>query len=151
MRIARLASLASLASLLVALTSAGVPAPAVSNGEALVTVTFAHPESYTDLRLSCVSTDADGRSLRSELERFLAASAAPLVPAGQRLEITVTNIDMAGDLESWRGSGRCDVRIMKDTYPPRIDLAFRLVDEAGKEQALLGEWRRRELGRGPAS
>jgi hypothetical protein len=40
---------------------------------------------------------------------------------------------------------------MKDTHPPRIDLAFRLVDEAGKEQALLGEWRRRELGRGPAS
>ena len=143
-------------------------------------MTFAHPEKFTDLRLSCVSRDPDARSLMVDLEAFLTATAAPLVPAGQRLLITVTNVDMAGDIESWRGPGRCDVRIMKDTYPPRIDLAFRLLDAEGKEiraasrrlrdsnylvnagpasstdhlryeKALLGEWVRRELGRGTGS
>ena len=87
----RLARLASLASLVVALAAG--PLAAV---EAPVTVTFAHPETYPDLRLSCVSRDADARSLMAEIEAFLVATGAPLVPAGQRLEITITSIDMAG-------------------------------------------------------
>ena len=124
----QIARLASLASLLCTLTSAAAWA-----ADAPVTVTFAHPEKYTDFRLSCVSRDTDAR--------------------------------MAD--ESWRGPGRCDVRVMKDTYPPRIDLTFRLVDGDGKElragsrklrdsitdhlryeKALLGDWLRHELGRG---
>jgi hypothetical protein len=52
---------------------------------------------------------------------------------GQRLEITVTNIDMAGDIETWRGPGRCDQRIMKDVYPPRIDIQFRVLGADGAE------------------
>jgi len=157
MSLARLTRLASLASLLVGLASGAAPA-----ADAPVAVTFAHPEQYTDLRLSCLSRDTDARSLMAELEAFLTAAAAPLVPAGQRLGITVTNVDMAGDIESWRGPGRCDVRVVKDTYPPRIDLTFRLLDGEGKgpasstdhlryEKALLGEWLRRELGRGAGS
>jgi hypothetical protein len=87
---------------------------------------------------------------------------------------------MAGDIESWRGPARCDVRVMKDTYPPRIDLTFRLVDGQGKElragsrklrdsnylvnagpssitdhlryeKALLGDGLRHELGRATRS
>ena len=141
----RLARLAPLASLLVALAAG--PLAAV---EAPVTVTFAHPETYPDLRLSCVSRNADARSLMAEIE----ASRGP---------------------ETWRGPGRCDVRVLKDTYPPRIDLTFRLLDGEGKEiragtrrlrdsnylvnagpsssidhlryeKALLGDWVRRELG-----
>jgi len=171
----QIARLASLASLLCTLTSAAAWA-----ADEPVTVTFAHPEKYTDFRLSCVSRDTDARSLMADLEAFLTATAAPLVPADQRLEITVTNIDMAGDIESWRGPGRCDVRVMKDTYPPRIDLTFRLLDGDGKElragsrklrdsnylvnagpssitdhlryeKALLGDLLRHELGRGPRS
>jgi hypothetical protein len=40
---------------------------------------------------------------------------------------------MAGDIESWRGPGRCDLRIMKDVYPPRIDLQFRLLGADGAD------------------
>ena len=56
-----------------------------------------------------------------------------MCPKGQRLEITVTNIDMAGEIESWRGPGRCDLRTVKDVYPPRIDLQFRLLGADGAE------------------
>jgi hypothetical protein len=45
-------------------------------------VTFIQPEEYTDLRLSCVSRETDARSLMADLEAFLTATAAPLVPAG---------------------------------------------------------------------
>ena len=100
----QIARLASLASLLFTLTSGAAWA-----ADAAVTVTFAHPEKYTDLRLSCVSRDTDARSLLADLEAFLTATAAPLVPEGQRLEITVTNVDMAGTSRAGadRGAATC--------------------------------------------
>ena len=88
-----------------------------------VSVVFANPEKYTDLKVTCVSRDTDARGLMATSTASSRATAAPPVPTGQRLEITLTNVDMAGDIESWRGPGRCDLRVMKDIYPPRIDLS----------------------------
>ena len=135
-----------------------------------VSVVFTNPEKYTDLKITCVSGDADTRALVGELTRFLQEAGARRVPEGQRLEITVTNIDMAGEIESWRGPGRCDLRIMKDVYPPRIDLQFRVLgaearagtrrlrdsnyltnaapvtaDHLRYEKALLLDWLQKEL------
>ena len=101
--------------------------------DARVSVVFANPEKYTDLKVTCVSGDAGARGLMSDLERFLREAAARRVPGGQRLEITVTNIDMAGEIESWRGPGRCDLRLMTDVYPPRVDLQFRILGADGAE------------------
>jgi hypothetical protein len=102
-----IARLAVLASLLAALAEA----PAAAQ-DAAVAGSFAHPETYTDLRLSCASRTTDARSLMGDLETYLVTTATPLLAPGQRLEITVTNIDMAGAIEDWRGPGRCDARIM---------------------------------------
>ncbi len=54
------------------------------------------------------------RTSLAVLTRFLQEAGARRVPEGQRLEITVTNIDMAGD-------------------PPRIDLQFRLLGADGAD------------------
>jgi hypothetical protein len=162
----------SLAALALCLAATGAPAQ-----DSRVSVVFAHAERYTDLRLSCVSPDADTRALTGELGRYLQEAAAPRVPEGQRLEVTLTNVDMAGEIESWRGPGRCDLRTVKDVYPPRIDLQFRWIgadraevragtrhlrdsnylthaapvtaDHLRYEKALLLDWLQREL-RAPA-
>jgi hypothetical protein len=118
-----------LAALALVLTAAGARA---DDGPP-VRVALAHPERYTDFRTSCVSRPADVRALADEVERFLRAAAAPLLPEGGRLEVTITDVDMAGDIESWRGPGRCDLRVMKDASPPRIALRFRLTDAEGTE------------------
>jgi hypothetical protein len=98
-----------------------------------VSVDWANPEKYTDLKVTCVTRDADARALMGELTRFLQEAGARRVPEGQRLEITVTNVDMAGDIETWRTPGRCDLRVMRDIYPPRIDLRFKLTGADGTE------------------
>ena len=118
----------SLAALALCLGATGAPAL-----DSRVSVVFAHPERYADLRLSCVSREADARAITDELGRFLQEAAAPRVPEGQRLEITVTNVDMAGEIESWRGPGRCDLRTVRDVYPPRVDLRFRWIGAGGAE------------------
>ena len=45
-----------------------------------------------------------------------------VLPAGQTLTVTFTDIDLAGDFEPWRGGQAMDIRIVKDVYPPRMDL-----------------------------
>ncbi len=81
----------------------------------------------------------------------------------------------AGGFEPWRGPQAADVRIVRDIYPPRIDLRFKLLGADGKllregsrqlrdasfmmrpdlypndplryEKTLLDDWVRAELGR----
>jgi hypothetical protein len=62
---------------------------------------------------------------------FLRQRAERLLPAGQQLDVTIDDIKLAGDFEPWRGPTMQDVRILKDLYPPRIDLHFRLTDASG--------------------
>ena len=90
------------------------------------------------------------------------------------LAIRVTDVDLAGEFEPRRGPQFDRVRIMREIYPPRIDLEFRLTDSEGTvaregrrqlrdplylaravlgdsdrlryEKELLGEWLREELG-----
>ena len=63
---------------------------------------------------------------------YLRRRAERLLPPGQRLVVTIDDIKLAGDYEPWRGVDMQDVRILKDLYPPRMDLHFRLTDASGK-------------------
>jgi len=62
---------------------------------------------------------------------YLRRRAERLLPAGQRLDVSIDDIKLAGAFEPWRGPNMQDVRILKDLYPPRIDLHFRLLDANG--------------------
>ena len=144
-----------------------------------VTVRLANPQTFTDFKTSCVNRPVDVEALAAQLERFVETTATRRLPEGQRMEITVTNIDMAGDIEVWRNPRFCDLRTMKDVYPPRVDLTFRILDAEGKEiragtrrlvdvdyldrsapsgidplryeKSLLADWLQRELGAGAGS
>ena len=62
------------------------------------------------------------------------------LPAGERLQLTIVDIDRAGDYEPWRHPGQQDIRIIRDIYPPRMTVAFKRFDAGG---ALLAEGERR--------
>ncbi len=65
---------------------------------------------------------------------------------GQRLDIELTDIKRAGDYEPWHGLQWSDVRVMRDIYPPRINLTFTLygangqVVEQGERKLLDGSY-----------
>ena len=63
---------------------------------------------------------------------------------GEQLDITVTDIDLAGDYEPWRNLNQ-DVRIVRDIYPPRMRLYFTLRDSQGNVVS-EGERRLSDLG-----
>ena len=93
-------------------------------------VNFFEPNKFTDVRDSYMG-DFERTTYLDSIRDHLLENAKYYVPEGHRLSVTFTDIDMAGDFEPWRGPRFDDIRIVKDIYPPRMNLAFRLVDAEG--------------------
>jgi hypothetical protein len=150
----------------------GAPAtPAADASTGRISVVFVAPERFTDVKETAPGGTA---AILDELARFVREAGERAVPAGRSLAVSVTDIDLAGELEPWRGPQFERTRLMRDVYAPRIDLEFRLTDAEGRvvregtrsltdpnyltravrvpndrlryEKDLLREWLRREFG-----
>lgn len=97
-----------------------------------VEVIFDHPENFTDVRDSVFASEKGTQAILDQLKSYLERDAAARIPAGARLEVKFTDIDLAGDFEPARGPDYDRIRIIRDIYPPRMDLEFRLTDANGK-------------------
>ena len=111
----------------VALRAADTPNPA-----SRVDVTFDHPENFTDVKDYDPPTDRGRDFILSTIREYLVGHVSPLVPEGDRLAITFTDIDLAGDIEPWHGPQWSRVRIVKDIYPPAFKFTYTVTDTSGK-------------------
>jgi hypothetical protein len=95
-----------------------------------VHVSFVHPETYTDASLS------GGYGIRAEqwtldeIGRYLENLGARYLAPEQVLTLEVLNVDLAGKIEWWRRPAY-DLRVLRDIYPPRFTLRYRL-NEGGR-------------------
>lgn len=107
--------------------TAPTPAAAPSNVE----VRFEKTDKFRD------ATYDNRRNTSEQVAKDIAAhmqkAGLRYLPAGQRLEVEITDIDLAGRYEPWHIQAR-DVRFMRDVAWPRIDLKYRLF-EGDKEIA----------------
>ncbi|HUJ45048.1 MAG TPA: DUF3016 domain-containing protein [Opitutaceae bacterium] len=108
-------------------------APPVSR----VSVVFVEPQKFTDVKID--SRGGNSADLLDQLQRFMRAMGEACVPPGLRLEVRVTDIHLAGNIEPGRGARFGDVRIVRSIYPPCIKLEFQVTDGKG---ALLKEGKR---------
>lgn len=123
----------TLISILGLLTPGAMPAadsakPAASQ----VTVTFDHPEKFTDVKDAYIPTEKGQDAILAQIRDFVETKAKSYLRAGQKLEVTFTDIDLAGDFEPQRGPQFNNVRIVKDLYIPRLKLQFKLTGADGK-------------------
>ena len=100
-------------------------------GPSQVEVTFFESEKFTDVKDGEFGTDKGREATLAALKEHLVKRASRNLLPGQKLAVTVTDVDLAGEYEPWRGGQWSDVRIVKDIYPPRISLAFRLMAADG--------------------
>lgn len=97
-------------------------------GEAAnVTVSLIHPETYTDAAWSGGYGARAEQPTLDEISRCLETLGARYLGPGQTLTIEVLNVDLAGQYEPWRRTAY-DVRIIRDIYPPRITVRYRLTE-----------------------
>lgn len=119
--------------LLAALPAAPAIAATPPAAPANVTVTYDHPEQFTETRkLRVLAPQLADDDYLKVLKTYMEDRASKMLPPGDHLDIVVTDIDRAGNFEPWRSYPLSEVRIIKDIYPPRIDLRFRLTDASGK-------------------
>ena len=131
--------------LLVALTSATVadarlrtvvdpqaPRTLASNVDNPVKVSWTDPAQFSDIRYSRNRSEAERGTWVSDLARYFQKSAAHRLPAGQQMQITITDIKRAGDYEPWHGPQMEDVRIVKDIYPPQLSFSWVRTDTDGR-------------------
>ena len=149
-------------------------APRALTAEGPVQVQWTDPAQFSELRYSRNRWDAQRGDWVEDLAEYLRKQASKQLPEGQKLVVTITDIKRAGDYEPWQGPRLDDVRIMRNIYPPRINLQFTVTDAQGQvidqgerklvdnaylygatrlsdtdplryEKRLLDDWLRREL------
>lgn len=123
------------AALLLALATS----PSHAQQDARAEVVFVQPEKFTDVGDSYSPTDRQREVLLGQIKRHIEERAAPHVATGHRLAISITDVDMAGGFEPWRGPRVGNIRIVRNSYPTRIVLSYRLTGADGK---LIGEGNR---------
>lgn len=110
-----------------------------------VHVQWGDPGKFTEISHSGNRWEAARGNWVYELADHLANQASERLADGQQLQVTFTDIDLAGDYEPWRGPRASDIRVLRDIYPPRIDLRYQLLGSNGQIIA-NGEQELRDLG-----
>ena len=92
-----------------------------------VEVEFVQPEKFSDA----------GRPFGAERERnlellrlHLVAEGARRLAPGDTLRVSITDVDLAGSFEPTQRYSN-EVRIVRDVYPPRVELDFRVAHADG--------------------
>jgi hypothetical protein len=95
-----------------------------------VTVEFKDPDKFRDMR-DALGGDVDENAMAA-LRTYLKENAPTKLQAGQKLRVTFTDVDLAGDFPG-SGGGRYDrVRVIRGIYIPRQEFTFELTDASGQ-------------------
>ena len=97
-------------------------------------VTWQEPNNYTDIREGHDLRDSFRQGLFSDFE-LLFADLARRLPDGCVLDVTVTDVDLAGEVNGMHFGLWRDIRVIKALYWPRMSLDYKLTDATGQ---LLG-------------
>lgn len=54
-----------------------------------------------------------------------------MIPENHSLQLRITDIDMAGDIQPWRNRTNANIRYIEPIFPPRMRFDFTLVDADG--------------------
>jgi len=134
---------------LAALLSAHAQDPATDDANAVATehvrVSWTDTDNFAETRESRGRGLASTDLLLQQLGKHLSKRAERQLAPGQRLDVRFTDLKLAGGFEPWHGPQYNDVRIIKDIYPPRMELSFTLTAADGSVIA-SGDRKLRDMG-----
>jgi hypothetical protein len=96
-----------------------------------VVVEWKNPEHFRDVRATNEGRTRFRDRVLADLEKAFQESAASL-PADQTLHLTVTDVDLAGDVEFFHPNYPWGLRVMRRVDAPSMDLSFELRDANDK-------------------
>ena len=99
--------------------------------EGPVMVEYIKASEFTDIKDEPFRTRVEKNTHLIQLRKFLHKEASEYLQKGQKLKISFTDIDLAGDYEPARGPQLNDIRIIRELYPPRLKFNYALMDRSG--------------------
>lgn len=99
---------------------------------AAVQVEIGELEQMREFKRMHGSARRDTEQSIRRLGEWLTGRAERMLAPGQQLHVLLRDVDLAGEFEPGRSMSLHDVRIVKDIYPPRIELHYRLTDASGQ-------------------
>ncbi|MGI5309044.1 DUF3016 domain-containing protein [Rheinheimera sp. WS51] len=109
-----------------------------------VEVTWQKPEKFTDIRPANESKIKYQQRVLKHFDGFFSDLAAKL-PEEYRWHITVTDFDLAGDIDPFISGTGQELRIIKDIYSPAIQFSHTVINKHG-EQIVNQEEKLRDMG-----
>jgi len=113
------------------LAPAALCAAEATKAPARTEVIFVQPENFADVKDGDFGTDKGRDAILDQVREFIVERAEKALPAGQKLTVSFTDIDLAGEYEPWRGPQFSDIRIVKSIYAPRFNFTYKVTDAAG--------------------
>ncbi|RLV58151.1 DUF3016 domain-containing protein [Parashewanella curva] len=108
---------------------ASKPAPEptmVTTTSGKVTINWKEPSKFTDIKSSGELQSRFEKRLFDSLTKDIDKTASKFLRPDQKLELKVTNLDLAGDVRPTFGATSDDIRIVKGIYPPRIKFSYKV-------------------------
>ena len=112
--------------------------------EGVVKITWQDVDGFRDVK--AVGDIQSRYELRvfETLTKNLNKTAAKNFQPNQKLELVVTDVDLAGDVRPTFGATTNDIRVVKDIYPPRLTFSYQVLE--GDKVIIAGNEKLRDMG-----
>lgn len=117
--------------------AADEPAENPVTEDGVVKVEWQDPDSFRDIRSSGDIQSRFEKRTFDQLTKNLNKEASRILKPEQKLELVVTDLDLAGDVRPTFGATTNDLRIVKDIYPPRITFSYKITE--GDQVIMAGD------------
>lgn len=96
--------------------------------DGVVTVVWQEPDDYRDVKTGSGIQSRYQNHVFATLGQHLQRKIEPLLSEGQKATITVTDLDLAGDVRPTFGATPNDIRVVKGVYPPRMTFSYQVIN-----------------------
>ncbi|MDR8522192.1 DUF3016 domain-containing protein [Shewanella fidelis] len=112
--------------------------------QGVVKVEWQDPSNFRDIRSSSEIQSRFEKRTFEQLTKNLDKEASKILKPEQKLEMVVTDLDLAGDVRPTFGATVNDLRVVKDIYPPRITFSYKILE--GDKVIMAGNEKLTDMG-----
>ncbi|WP_299790435.1 DUF3016 domain-containing protein [uncultured Shewanella sp.] len=112
--------------------------------QGVVKIQWQDPKSFRDVKaVSDIQSRYEQRTFEALTKNLNKAAGKTLKP-DQKLEMLVTDLDLAGDVRPTFGATMNDIRLIEEIYPPRITFSYKVLE--GDKVIMAGDEKLTDMG-----
>ncbi|WP_434927241.1 DUF3016 domain-containing protein [Shewanella sp. HL-SH2] len=95
----------------------------------IVKVEWLEPDNYNDIMASNELQSRFENRFFETITKNINKQAEKTLKPNQKLEMQVSNVDLAGDMRPTFGATTGDLRVVKELYPPKMTFTYQILED----------------------